>query len=301
MCVHRLRLPEGEPYLEIILDVIENEGNCNGPVYSFKGIDNSTYYLMTDRTCDPYENFSGTGNSLHCENHYVRKVILDSLRHWVNEMHVDGFRFDLACIFTRKNDGSIDLDNPLIFGDIIADPHLAGIRLIAEPWDAAGPTENYSWNCGWEGDASVPTAVANLRKRQIKKFCCMLFLANGTPQLRAGDDFGQTQQANTNPYNQDNETSWLNWDRLTNNPDIFRFFQKMITFRKAHRSLGRSRFWREDVSWYGIGSAVDLSRNSDSLAHCLRGASQQDADIYVMVNAYWEDLKFTIQEGQFGE
>lgn len=75
----------------------------------------------------------------------------------------------------------------------------------------------------------------------------------------------------------------------------------MIAFRKAHRSLGRSRFWREDVSWYGVGSAVDLSRNSHSLAYCLSGASRQDADIYVMVNAYWEDLKFTIQEGQFGE
>jgi glycogen operon protein len=96
--------------IEVILDVVYNhtaEGNQEGPVYSFKGIDNSTYYLMSDRPWDPYENYSGTGNTLHCANRYVSKMIVDSLRFWVNEMHVDGFRFDLASIFTRHADGSI--------------------------------------------------------------------------------------------------------------------------------------------------------------------------------------------------
>jgi isoamylase len=71
----------------------------------------------------------------------------------------------------------------------------------------------------------------------------------------------------------------------------------MIAFRKSHPSLCRSRFWREDISWYGIGPAVDLSPESRSLAFCLHGASQADDDIYVMINAYWQELQFQIQEG----
>ena len=71
----------------------------------------------------------------------------------------------------------------------------------------------------------------------------------------------------------------------------------MVAFREAHPSLGRSRFWREDVSWYGVNGQVDLGYLSHSLAFCLHGSSQQDRDIYVMINAYWEDLNFHIQEG----
>ena len=71
----------------------------------------------------------------------------------------------------------------------------------------------------------------------------------------------------------------------------------MIAFRKSHPSLCRSRFWRDDVSWYGVGPTVDLSPDSRSLAFCLHGASQGDDDIYVMINAYWEPLRFQIQEG----
>jgi isoamylase len=71
----------------------------------------------------------------------------------------------------------------------------------------------------------------------------------------------------------------------------------MISFRKSHPALGRSRFWREDISWYGTSEAVDLSPNSHSLAFCLHGASQGDDDIYVMINAYWEKLDFQVQEG----
>jgi glycogen operon protein len=89
--------------IEVILDVVYNhtgEGDHQGPLYSFKGIDNSTYYLISDRPWDPYLNFSGVGNTLNCANRYVRKMILDSLRYWVREMHVDGFRFDLAAVFS---------------------------------------------------------------------------------------------------------------------------------------------------------------------------------------------------------
>jgi isoamylase len=72
----------------------------------------------------------------------------------------------------------------------------------------------------------------------------------------------------------------------------------MIAFRKSHPSLCRSRFWREDISWYGVGPTVDLSPVSRSLAFCLHGASQGDDDIYVMINSYWEALRFRIQEGE---
>jgi glycogen operon protein len=160
-----------------------------------------------------------------------------------------------------------------------------------------GPHRNLSWNCGWEGDEGAPADVVALRKRQIKNFCCLLFLSNGTPMFRAGDEFMQTQRGNNNAYNQDNDTTWIDWDLQAQNADIFRFFQQMIAFRKAHPSLGRSRFWRDDVRWYGVNGPPDLSFDSHTLAFSLRGASQGDDDLYVMINAFWTDLTFVVQEG----
>jgi glycogen operon protein len=136
-----------------------------------------------------------------------------------------------------------------------------------------------------------------LRRKQAKNFFCLLMLSNGIPMFRAGDEFLNTQLGNNNPYNQDNEISWLDWSQLPANQDIFRFFKRMIGFRKSHPSLCRSRFWREDISWYGVGPVVDLSAESRSLAFCLHGASEGDDDIYVMINAYWEELQFQIREG----
>lgn len=160
-----------------------------------------------------------------------------------------------------------------------------------------GSDDNLSSNWGWEGDDGAPPEVFALRKRQAKNFLCLLLLANGTPMLRAGDEFLHTQGGNNNPYNQDNETSWLDWRRLDTHGDIFRFVRLMIAFRKAHPSVCRSRFWRGDIRWYGVGPHADLSDASRSLAFCLRGASQADDDLYVMINAYWEALDFTVQEG----
>ncbi len=378
--------------IEVVLDVVYNhtaEGNQEGPTYSFRGIDNSTYYLL-EKDMQWYRNDAAVGNVLHTANRYVRKMIVDSLSFWAREMHIDGFRFDLASIFSRNDDGTINLDDPPIIAEISAHPDLANIRLIAEAWDVAsyelgrnfpgitwlqwngrfrddirsfvrgddgkvgslmtraygsddlfpddlnnayhsyqsvnfitshdgfclydlvaynskhneanghnntdGTDYNSSWNCGWEGDNNVQQEVVELRKRQIKNFCCILFLSNGTPMFCAGDEFMNTQGGNNNPYNQDNETTWLNWGLLEKNHDIFRFFKKMIAFRKSHPSLCRSRFWREDVRWYGTGHQCDLSHNSHSLAFCLHGASQGDDDIYVMINAHGEDLGFTVQE-----
>jgi glycogen operon protein len=380
-----------EAGIEVILDVVYNhttEINESGPTYSYRGIDNSTYYLLEDDR-SRYRNDSGTGNVLHCGNRYVRAMILASLRYWVKEMHVDGFRFDLASIFTRDDEGRINLHDPPIISEITSDPDFVNIRLIAEAWDVAtyqlgrsfpgvtwfqwngrfrddtrsfvrgddemvsrimtrlygsddlfpdhvthachafqsvnfitchdgftlydlvsysakhneangqhntdGIVNNFSWNCGWEGDQDIPADVIALRKRQIKNFCGLLFLANGTPTFPAGDEFMRTQQGNNNAYNQDNAISWIDWTLLKKNEDIFRFFQQMIAFRKAHPSLARSRFWREDVSWYGPGPQVDQSPHSHTLALHLRGGSQNDVDLYVMINMAGVDISFTIQ------
>jgi glycogen operon protein len=378
----------------VILDVVYNhtcEGGHKGPIYSFKGFDAASYYMLSSDPAAPYANYSGTGNTLNFGQSHVRQMVMDSLRFWKQEMHINGFRFDLASVFSRNADGSLNWGESPLFAEIAADPELNRLHLIAEPWDTGayqlgsgfpgltwlqwngrfrddirrfvkgdpgmvpdlmrriygsddffpdsrvhayhayqsvnyitshdgftlydvvsydrkhnsmnghdnqdGTDENYSWNCGHEGDEAKPAEVSALRRRQVKTFCCLLLLSNGTPMFRAGDEFMNTQFGNNNPYNQDNETGWLDWDQLRTNEDVFRFFKNMIAFRKAHPSLSRSRFWREDVSWYGTGPTVDLSHNSHSLAFCLHGASQGDDDIYVMINAYWEPLEFHIQEG----
>jgi isoamylase len=380
--------------IAVILDVVYNhscESDHRGPLYSFKGLDAATYYMASSDPASPYANYSGTGNTFNFSQGHVRKMVIDSLRYWKHEMHVDGFRFDLASVFSRNGDGSLNWGDAPIFSEIAADPKLGRVRFIAEPWDVAayqlgrgfpgmtwqqwngrfrddirrfvksdrgmvpdlmrrlygsddlfpdarpdayhpyqsvnyinshdgftlydlvsysqknnwangngnrdGMDANYSWNCGWEGDHGVPAEVLALRKKQVKNCCCLLLLSNGTPMFRAGDEFLHTQSGNNNPYNQDNETSWLDWSRLEANADIFRFFKCMIAFRKSHPSLCRSRFWREDVAWYGTGLTVDASADSHTLALCLHGASEQDDDLYVMINAYWQQLKFHIQEG----
>jgi isoamylase len=381
--------------IAVVLDVVYNhtcEGANDGPSYSFRGLDPTGYYMLSNDPANPYANYSGTGNTLNFSHPHVRKMVMDSLRYWKNEMHIDGFRFDLASVFSRNADGSLNWGDAPIFSEIAADPELGRMALIAEPWDTGayqlgrgfpgttwlqwnacyrddvrrfvrgdagivpdlmrriygsddlfpdsrghvyhayqtvnfidchdgftlydlvsynqkhntmngqndqdGMDQNYSWNCGHEGDEGATAEVLALRRKQVKNYCCLLLLSNGIPMFRAGDEFLNTQFGNNNPYNQDNEISWLDWNQLPANQDIFRFFKSMIAFRRAHPSLCRSRFWREDISWYGVGTTVDLSPDSRSLAFCLHGASQPDNDIYVMINAYWEALRFRIQEGE---
>ena len=125
--------------IEVILDVIYNhtaEGDESGPTLSLRGLENSVYYILTpDRA--HYANYTGTGNTLNANHPVVRRMILDSLRYWVEHMHVDGFRFDLASILARDSDGRV-LANPPALWDIETDPILAGTKIIAEAWDAAG-------------------------------------------------------------------------------------------------------------------------------------------------------------------
>jgi isoamylase len=318
-------------------------------------------------------------------------------------MRVDGFRFDLASIFARSADGSVNTQDPPLITEIGLLGYLRGVRLVAEAWDIGsyllgrsfpgltwgqwngltwgqwngkfrddvrafvkgdagkvgaliqrlygsddlfpeGPAEvyrpyqsvnfvtahdgfclydltaynnkhneanghantdgtddNLSWNCGWEGDAGAPPEVMELRRRQVKNFFCLLMLANGTPLFCAGDEFMNTQRGNNNPYNQDNEITWLDWDLLERNRDVHRFFRLMIAFRKVPPSIGRGRFWRENVRWHGSSGGVDLSEQSRSLAYFLDGSGLGNSDLYVMINAHWEDRPFTPQEGRTGE
>jgi isoamylase len=378
--------------IEVILDVVFNhtaEAGIDGPCYGMKGIANTSYYLTAGFPPNRYLDYSGCGNTLNCGNRAMRRMLMDSLRYWVREMHVDGFRFDLASVFARKTDGSIDTDDPPVFAEIAADPDLGGVRLIAEPWDAGGAyqlgknfpglswfqwngmfrdevkrfvrsepnmvpaimtriygsddlfpghvrssrhpyqsvnyiashdgltlydtvayderhnlangsdntdgcADNISWNCGCEGDTDATPEIMHLRRQQVRNFATILMLSNGTPMLRMGDEFLQTQGGNSNPWNQDNETTWLDWDRLGANPEIFRFFKQLIAFRNRH-TICRSRFWRDDIRWYGVSWNADLSPDSRSLAYCLSGAPGKP-DLYVMLNMYWEDLTFEIQE-----
>jgi isoamylase len=383
-----------EADIEVILDVVYNhsaEGDQRGPNFSFRGIDNRTYYLLTNNM-KYYRNDTGCGNTLHAANPYVHRMVVDSLRFWAHEMRVDGFRFDLASIFTRKSDGSINLEDPPIIAEISSDPDFANVRLIAEAWDLGsyqlgrnfpgmswmqwngryrdtlrrfikgddglvgdlatrlygsddlfpddrehayhayqsinyicshdgfslydlvsynhkhnqangngntdGTDDNHSWNHGWEGEASVPDDVMILRKRQVKNMCALLMLSNGVPMILAGDEFLNTQQGNNNPYNQDNETTWLDWDRLNQHPDVFRFFQKMIAFRKDTPTIGRSRYWREDVAWYGAQGHADFAPWVKTLAYHLKGSTQDGPDLYVMINSHWEAVSFTLQVGE---
>jgi isoamylase len=125
--------------IEVILDVVFNhtaEGNEDGPTLSFRGLENSAYYILEpDRS--HYADYSGTGNTLDADHPIVRRMILDSLHYWVEQMHVDGFRFDLASILGRDQSGNL-MPNPPVLWDIDSDPVLAGTKLIAEAWDAAG-------------------------------------------------------------------------------------------------------------------------------------------------------------------
>lgn len=167
-----------EAGIEVLLDVVFNhtaEGDETGPTLSFRGLDNRIYYLLEeDRRY--YKNYSGCGNTMNCSHPVVRNFILDCLRYWVVEMHVDGFRFDLASILGRDQQGNLVPDPPLL-EQIAEDPILRDVKLIAEAWDAGGaylvgrfPGERWSeWNGVyrddvrrfWRGDAGMAGALAS--------------------------------------------------------------------------------------------------------------------------------------------
>jgi isoamylase len=379
--------------IEVILDVVFNhsaEGNHEGPTLSFKGIDNETYYLLEDNPVY-YSNYSGCGNTIKASHAVVGRMILDSLRYWVSQMHVDGFRFDLASVLSRDLAGN-PLEDPPILWSIESDPTLAGTKLIAEAWDAAGlyqvgtfigdrfaewngpyrdhvrqfvkgdtgvvpdlaarilgspdiyqkpnrepnrsihfvtchdgftlndlvsynqkynaanhennrdgANDNHSWNCGVEGPTTNP-AIENLRRRQIRNFLTLLFMAQGTPMLLMGDEVRRTQLGNNNAYCQNNPLSWFDWDAVEREKPLVRFTQGLIhliqnlkIFRIEHL-LQVTSSWHSGpyIVWHGCRlGQPDWSENSHSLAFTLCYPEVKE-HIHVMLNAYWEALVFDI-------
>ena len=376
-----------EVYLDVVFDHTA-EGNEDGPFFSFKGFDNNIYYLLTPD--GHYYNFSGCGNSLNCNHPIVHQMILDSLRYWVTTYRVNGFRFDLASIMGRNEDGS-PMNKPPLLQALAFDPILGDVKLIAEAWDAGGlyqvgtfPSwnrwaewngkyrddlrrylkgdggmaqaavqrmigsrdiyevnkrknasvnfltchdgftlydlysynekhnekngwnntdgsgENFSWNCGKEGETE-DAGILSLRRRMMRNAFAVLMCSRGIPMFLAGDEFCNTQFGNNNAYCQDNITSWLDWRLLEKNRDMFQFFQYMISFRKEHRVLranisdGACGF--PDVSFYGVESEVSQFADYDRYVGLLfagKEAGQRPEMVYIASNAYWEELSIKL-------
>jgi len=381
--------------IEVILDVVFNhtaEGDEDGPTISFKGLDNNVYYML-----DPqgnYLNYSGTGNTLNCSHPIVQRMILDCLRYWVTEYRVDGFRFDLASILGRNEDGSPS-KNPPLLKQLAFDPILAHVKLIAEAWDAGGlyqvgsfpswnrwsewngryrddlrcflkgdaglaaiaaeriagshdlydpvhrgenasvnfitchdgftlhdlyaynekhneangwnnrdgENHNNSWNCGVEGDTD-DEQVLSLRRRLVRNAVAVLLASHGTPMLLAGDEFGNTQYGNNNPYCLDDETSWLDWRMIERNRDLFEFFKKMIQLRKDHPILrdttAPARCGLPHVSRHGVApGSFDPSPENRVICLMFAGRNADDTDdeiAYIVINAHWEPHRIRLPE-----
>src|SRR5437667_3279461 len=165
----------------VVLDVVYNhtcEGDYKGPIYSYKGLDSAGYYMMSSDPANPYANYSGTGNTLNFGQAHVRKMVIDSLRYWKRGMHVDGFRFDLASVFSRNADGSLNGRDAPIFSEIAADPVRSQLSLIAEPWDTGAYQLGrwftgltwLKWNSCFRGDTGrvvygVASMIPDLMRR----------------------------------------------------------------------------------------------------------------------------------------
>lgn len=172
--------------IRIILDVVFNhtaEGNEHGPYISFKGIDNEVYYILTPDGY--YYNFSGCGNTLNCNNPIVRNFILTCLRYWVASYHVDGFRFDLAAILGRNQDGS-PMQNPPLLESLAYDPVLSDSILIAEAWDAGGLYQvgsfpNYGRWAEWNG--KYRDDLRKFLKGESGKAECLAYRISGSEDI----------------------------------------------------------------------------------------------------------------------
>lgn len=394
--------------IEVILDVVYNhtgEGNHLGPTLCLRGIDNAAYYRLED---DPryYIDFTGCGNSLNVRHPQVLKLIMDSLRYWVQDMHVDGFRFDLASALARQ---MYAVDSMSAFFNIIhQDPVLSNVKLIAEPWDIGeggyhvgkfpllwsewngkyrdtvrdfwqgentnlaefayrftgssdlyenngrrphasinfitahdgftlndlvsynekhnlangeenrdGESYNRSWNCGVEGETDDPE-VLQLRERQRRNFLVTMMLSQGVPMLLGGDELGRTQQGNNNPYCQDNEISWLDWDLQDKNAALLDFTRQLVYFRWQHPIFRRRKWFQgqaihgsgvNDIGWFnpdgsemtekqwhdGSAKAMSIFLNGEEIGTLgPRGEQIIDDSFLLFFNAHYETKEFIL-------
>jgi glycogen operon protein len=162
-----------------------------------------------------------------------------------------------------------------------------------------GQNGNDSWNCGEEGPTS-DRQILNLRKRQIRNMAATLLLSQGVPMISAGDEFGRTQRGNNNAYCQDNELSWLDWEKAESNRDLLRFFKRLIEFRRSHtlfrqrEFIGQGSHQTPKIIWHGVQLyQPDWSWHSKSIAVELQ-FDGQDADLFFMFNAYSDQLAFQL-------
>jgi glycogen operon protein len=344
--------------LEVILDVVYNhtcEGNHLGPTFSWKGIDNLSYYRTLPGEPRFYDNLTGCGNAVNTSHPKVLQMVMDSLRMWATVYGVDGFRFDLALTLGRNADG-FSRDHA-IFHAMLQDPILCKTKLIAEPWDVGpggyqlgsfppgfsewngayrdvirqfwkgdegliakfaqkfaassdlfneghrrpwssvnfitahdgftlhdlvsyndkhneangennndGANDNQSWNCGAEGDTDS-IEIIKMRDQQKRNLLATLFLSQGVPMMLAGDEMHHTQQGNNNTYCQDNELSWLNWEKL--DEGFIAFVSKLTHIRKQYNAISRKEFvtgrlddkGNTDIAWFNVNGELMKEEN----------------------------------------
>jgi len=398
--------------IEVILDVVYNhtaEGNELGPTLSLKGIDNRSYYKLVEGSEQYYFDYTGCGNTLNVRHPRVLQLIMDSLRYWILDMHVDGFRFDLASTLART---FYEVDKLGAFFDIIQqDPVISRVKLIAEPWDLGsggyqvgnfpvlwtewngkyrdtirafwngkgvtlgelamritgssdlysgdtgrsphasinfvtchdgfclmdlvsynekhnsanlednrdGNNENLSWNCGIEG-MSDDADIVELRWRQRANMLSTLLLSLGVPMIAAGDELSHSQCGNNNPYCQDNEITWLNWNVWDDGPkeDFLQFVQRLIEIRQKQPVLLRRKHFDgkpskhsglRDISWWLPDGREPTEKewndpNCQSLGYIMEGTSIVELSkeglriigptLLVLINAQFHDVGFSL-------
>ncbi len=368
--------------IEIILDVVYNhtaEHGEGGPIDHFKWLGQKTWYLH-----DQYNhlaNYSGCGNALNCSHPAVKQLLRESLYYWSQEIGVDGFRFDLASILSRSHQGDFH-PFPYLLWEIRHDPALAGIKFIAEPWDAAGgyhlgyiagnadwmewndryrdsmrkairgdmgvigeikqsllgspdvylsidkgrrssinfitahdgmtmwdlvsynnkhnemngeenrdgSNNNNSYNCGEEGPTQSLEITA-LRRKKVQALHLLLQLSNGVPMILAGDEFGRTQHGNNNAYCLDNNISWVNWNLLQENNQLFLFVKAAVAFRKKYFAFLFSD--RSQYEWLNcFGGPEDLSGYVRTLVWKIVNPDFPGCSICILFNFYDQPLKF---------
>ncbi|MGJ7511068.1 glycogen debranching protein GlgX [Variovorax sp. GT1P44] len=386
--------------MELVIDVVFNhsgETDEFGPTLSLRGIDNALYYHLRPDDRALYENWTGCGNCLNLAEPRVVQLVMDSLRHWVTELGVDGFRFDLAPVLARREGGAFDPRAPLLAA-MAQDPVLAQALLIAEPWDVGpggyrlgefppgwmewndrfrdtqrgfwlhrsagrgefahrfaassddfrhdgraptasvnfvtahdgftlrdllsynerhnlangednhdGHGHNLSRNCGVEGDTDDPAVLAE-RLRLQRVLLAALLLSQGTPMLLGGDELGRTQRGNNNAYCQDNETTWLAWNRA--DASLTAFVARVLALRREAEPLRSTRWWpaapvagAPALRWLtpeGQGMTPDDWERGDRHALAiLFEAVPQAANWLVMVNAEEREVEFRLPPGSW--
>jgi glycogen operon protein len=404
-----------EAGIEVLLDVVYNhtcEGGVDGPSLMFRGLGERDHYKLAPHS-GAYVDTTGCGNTLDVGDLDVLRLVLDSLRYWVDEMHVDGFRFDLATALTRER---MDFDERSPFlAAVHQDPLLRQVKLIAEPWDVGpggyrlgafgspwaewndafrddvrsfwrgapggreapadmgwrltgsqdvfngrspaaslnfitahdgftlrdlvsydhkhneangeenrdGSDNNRSWNHGVEGPTDDPL-IEQSRLSTMKAMLATLLLSTGTPMLLMGDESGRTQHGNNNPYNQDNEISWMHWDLDDWQRDLLAWTTALIDVRRAHPALRQTEFFdgrpvadgrpadlawlrpdggpMTDEQWHdpATGTLV-MALSGELFTRDEHGHPLRDSAFLLVLNRADDEVEVTLPETPYGE